>query len=200
MARPDQVVLRREEILTHAAALFQERGFGAATMRHLAERVGMEASSLYNHFASKQAILAAICTQIANAYLTPMAAIEATDDGYQLKIESLLRLHIRLAQQCGPAVTVAGSEYKHLAPAALETYLHSRRDYEQRFEELIIKGIRANEFRPHSPRLLMLTLLAAVRWVEHPPRHSPATTGQQLEETIINLLMHGLADRLMHTT
>ena len=49
--------LTRERILFCAANLFAEKGFTEASMRELAEAVGIKAASLYHHFPSKNAIL-----------------------------------------------------------------------------------------------------------------------------------------------
>ncbi|MEO6963181.1 MAG: helix-turn-helix domain-containing protein, partial [Puia sp.] len=40
---------KKDVIIEKAARLFLEKGFGAASMRDLAEHVGVEAASLYNH-------------------------------------------------------------------------------------------------------------------------------------------------------
>lgn len=50
----------REKIFFAAIDLFAEKGFGACTMRHLADRVGIRAASLYKHYDSKDEILRAI--------------------------------------------------------------------------------------------------------------------------------------------
>jgi AcrR family transcriptional regulator len=50
----------RDRILSQALQLFAESGYGGASMRELARRVGVRESSLYNHFAGKAAILEAI--------------------------------------------------------------------------------------------------------------------------------------------
>ncbi|AWL99555.1 TetR/AcrR family transcriptional regulator [Bradyrhizobium amphicarpaeae] len=53
----------RERILTEALNLFAQSGYGGASMRELARRVGIRESSLYNHFAGKAAILEAIVSE-----------------------------------------------------------------------------------------------------------------------------------------
>jgi AcrR family transcriptional regulator len=47
----------KQRILFSAAELFSIKGYTETTLRELAETVGLKASSLYNHFPSKNAIL-----------------------------------------------------------------------------------------------------------------------------------------------
>lgn len=49
-----------ERILDAAEALFAERGYAATTLRDVAAAVGVRNPSLYNHFASKEALYAAV--------------------------------------------------------------------------------------------------------------------------------------------
>jgi AcrR family transcriptional regulator len=51
---------RRTEIVNAARQILDEEGRAALTMRHLAERVGMQAPSLYKHFPDKAAVEAAL--------------------------------------------------------------------------------------------------------------------------------------------
>ena len=50
----------RSRILDGAEGLFAERGFDGAAMRDIAGRAGLQPASLYNHFASKQALYEAV--------------------------------------------------------------------------------------------------------------------------------------------
>jgi AcrR family transcriptional regulator len=49
-----------QRILDAAEALFAERGYEGASLRDVATRVGVRTPSLYNHFASKDALYAAV--------------------------------------------------------------------------------------------------------------------------------------------
>ena len=51
---------KKDIIIKKAALLFRTKGFNAASMRELAEAVGVEAPSLYNHIGSKSELLQAI--------------------------------------------------------------------------------------------------------------------------------------------
>jgi AcrR family transcriptional regulator len=52
--------LTAERVLDVAEALFAERGYSGTTLRDVAARVGIRTPSLYNHFASKDALYAAV--------------------------------------------------------------------------------------------------------------------------------------------
>lgn len=47
----------KERIFQEALRAFSSRGYSSATMREIAQTVGIKASSLYNHYPSKDAIL-----------------------------------------------------------------------------------------------------------------------------------------------
>lgn len=51
---------RSEQLLVTAEAVFAERGIGAASMDEIAERAGVTKPILYDHFGSKEGLLAAV--------------------------------------------------------------------------------------------------------------------------------------------
>lgn len=66
MARPRTPLLSKERIRDVAMRLIDDDGLSAVTMRRLAEELGVQASSLYSHFPTKDAVLDAV----ANALIT----------------------------------------------------------------------------------------------------------------------------------
>lgn len=52
---------RREEILTAAERIFVEVGYEGATIRRIADEVGLSSTALYMHFSEKSEILHEIC-------------------------------------------------------------------------------------------------------------------------------------------
>ena len=59
----------KERIMLEASILFAHRGYAAVSMRDIAERVDIKASSIYNHFKNKEALFTAIVTHIKNLYI-----------------------------------------------------------------------------------------------------------------------------------
>ena len=64
MARPRKPLLSRDRIVTAALALIDEEGLAALSTRRLAAELGVSGPSLYNHFATKEAILDAAADQV----------------------------------------------------------------------------------------------------------------------------------------
>ena len=65
---------KKDAIIKKAAALFRNKGFKATSMRELAEKIGVEAPSLYNHIGSKSELLQAICFKVAEDFTLHLQA------------------------------------------------------------------------------------------------------------------------------
>jgi AcrR family transcriptional regulator len=183
---------RKQHIHQIAAVLFKEKGYNATTMRDLAEKVGMEAASLYNHIKSKEEILQEICFKIAHTYLSQLDKIEQEEVSYTEKIEALIRLHIRIITEEIEAVNVANNEWKHLSEPYLSDFISIRKNYEKRFAALIQAGIEKGEFQKVLPSVALFTILSAVRWVELWYKPAREISPKELEDNILAMLMNGL--------
>src|SRR5215813_10429092 len=87
---------KKELIVQKAASMFREKGFPATSMRDLAEAVGIEAASLYNHIQSKAEILQEIIFRIANDCNVHLESIDQPQHDSTRKIESLIRFHVQM--------------------------------------------------------------------------------------------------------
>jgi AcrR family transcriptional regulator len=75
-AQQQRLPLTRERVLQAAVELADERGIDALTMRNLGRELGVEAMSLYNHVANKEAILDGIVEVVMGQLAAAAAAIE----------------------------------------------------------------------------------------------------------------------------
>lgn len=64
MARPRNPLLSRERIVAAAVALVDAEGLAALSTRRLAAELGVSGPSLYNHFATKDALLDAVIDHV----------------------------------------------------------------------------------------------------------------------------------------
>lgn len=183
---------RKTFILQKAAAMFREKGFNATSMRDLAESVGIEAASLYNHIKSKNEILEAICFEVANRFNTNMDAIEAGNQKPISKVETLLRFHIQQMIENYEEVYVSDREWKHLSDPYLSNFHNQRRSYRKRFASIIEEGIRRNEIKKIDAPTAVMIILHAVSGIESWHRSKTKMNAQELEDNMVMIMIDGL--------
>lgn len=183
---------KKEVILTKAAQMFREKGFAATSMRDLAERVGIEAASLYNHIKSKNEILEAICFDVANKFTLNIEEVESSDRPSIEKIEDLMRFHIREMIENYEEVYVSDREWKHLNEPFLSNFRNQRRHYRKLFASIIESGIQRNEIKRIDAPTAVIILLHAVSGIESWHRSHAKISAQDLENNMITILIDGL--------
>ena len=184
---------RKQIIYREAARLFREKGYNSASMRELAERVQLKASSLYNHIGSKEEILVKICFDNAHRFIQGMEKVEAMNSDSREKIKELLRLHIRTALEDTTSVTVFNDEWKHLSAPLLSEFILLRKDYENRFRKIIQKGVESGELKNLNTEILLYSLLNSVHWLHHWYKKDGKIKPIEAEEDIITMLMEGIS-------
>ena len=183
---------RRDIIVEEASKLFKQRGFKATSMRDLAENVGMEAASLYNHIKSKDEILEDICFRLSNRYISFLDEIDKKPISAIDKISELIRLHVRIIIEDTEGVSVVNNDWKHLKEPALSRFKEDRKGYEKGMAAIIEKGIAAGEFQKVNVSVALFTILSAVRWVELWYKPNRDISPQVLEDDIVLMLLNGL--------
>ena len=184
---------KKELVFEAAGKLFMEKGYLAASMRELAERVGLEqASSLYNHLKSKEEVLRKICFDNAHKYINGISEIEKQTSTSAEKVKKLIALHIQVAIDDSTSVTVFNDEWRHLSEPYLSDFLALRKDYENRFKKIIEDGIAASEFKKTHSIVALYTILTSVRWIHYWYNEERDLTLEELEKDITNLLLTGL--------
>jgi AcrR family transcriptional regulator len=183
---------KKEVILEKASKLFREKGFGAASMRDLAEHVGVEAASLYNHIQSKAEILQTICFKVANEFMSNLEAVESSDQNTLKKMEAIIRLHIRMMLDQYEYVFIADHEWRHLPEPYLSNFLNQRRNYRKRLGDIIDEGITKGEMKSIDPYVAVLTILSAISGIDSWQRSRKSTNAEALETNMVKYLIEGL--------
>lgn len=186
---------KKEIILQKAAAMFREKGFAATSMRDLAESVGIEAASLYNHIRSKNEILEAICFEVANRFTANLDAVEHTNQSSISKTESLLRFHIQQMINHYEEVYVSDREWKHLTEPFLSNFQNQRRTYRKRFAAIVEEGIQKKEIKKIDAATSVLIMLHAVSGIESWHRSTAKISAAELEDNMILIMIDGLRNK-----
>jgi AcrR family transcriptional regulator len=183
---------KKDAITKKAAALFRKKGFASSSMRELAESIGVEASSLYNHIGSKSEILQTICLKVANDFNVHLNEVERSPGNNLAKLENLIRFHIHMMTDAFDEVFVANHEWKQLKDPYLSNFLNQRKAYEGSLVGIVSDGIKKKEIKNIHPYVAVLTILSAVRGLEFWHSHKKNVSIETLENDMVNHLLKGL--------
>ena len=161
-------------------------------MRDLAEAVGVEAASLYNHIKSKSELLHELVFSVANKFVLKMDEIESENISSLEKMEKLLRFHITEMIHNYEEVYVSDREWKHLSDPYLSNYQNQRRVYRKRSAAIIEEGIRNKEIKTIDAPTVVLIFLHAVSGIESWHRSTKKITANELEQNMVTILIDGL--------
>jgi AcrR family transcriptional regulator len=89
--------LRRAEILEAAERIFVAHGYEAATIRKIADEVGVSSTALYMHFRDKDQILLEICTGAMEELLASNREISAMPIDAVARVRMMLEAYLRFA-------------------------------------------------------------------------------------------------------
>ena len=183
---------KKDLITRKASAMFREKGYPATSMRDLADVVGLEAASLYNHIKSKSDILQEVIFRIATDCNVHLESLEGNGMNSTKKIESLIRFHVQMMLNRFDDYCVMINEWIHLREPYLTNFIIQRRNYVQKMESIIKEGIQNKEMKPVMPYVAMLTILSSVRGLEFWHRSAKKISPQVMEDNMVNHLINGL--------
>lgn len=183
---------KKELIIKTAANMFRERGFAATSMRDLAENIGIEAASLYNHIHSKSEILEEIILKIAAACKTQLDTLESNGGTALQKIEAVIRFHTKMMLEHFEEYSVMVNEWIHMEDDVLSNFVSERRIYVKRLEAIVQSGVDTKEFKPLVPYVIVLNILSSVRGLEFWHKSAKTHSAEEMEEQMVAHLIGGL--------
>ncbi|MFW6147120.1 MAG: TetR/AcrR family transcriptional regulator [Thermodesulfobacteriota bacterium] len=148
-----------------AINLFYKKGYFATSISDIARATGIQKSSLYYHYSNKEDILFDILK-------TTMVDLDgnlehqlANFTGAESRMRAALESHILFHIDRQKEVIIADSELRGLTVDNYKMIIRMRDQYEQKFQDLIQRGIDDGTFVPSDVKILsyaMLTMCTGV--------------------------------------
>jgi AcrR family transcriptional regulator len=110
--------LRRAEILEAAEVIFVAQGYEGATIRKIAEEVGVSSTALYMHFTDKDQILTEICTRAMEQLLAINSQISALRIDPVARVRMILEAYVGFALDNPNAYRLVFCSPPHSEPSA----------------------------------------------------------------------------------
>ncbi|MDP4198124.1 MAG: TetR/AcrR family transcriptional regulator [Bacteroidota bacterium] len=189
-----KTVARRDQIRLKAQTLFRERGYSATSMRDLADGIGIEAASLYNHIGSKEEILRDICFAMAESFFAAIEPVMRSSIDPKEKLRAAMEAHFGVITFNADASAVFLHEWRHMGEPYITDFKLMRRRYERMFRSILEEGMDRGLFRRIDPILATHTLLSATNWTYESYRTQRKPTLEELNQ-ITTILIEGIIAR-----
>ncbi|MFJ1891549.1 MULTISPECIES: TetR/AcrR family transcriptional regulator [unclassified Streptomyces] len=150
----------RERLLDAARQLLAEGGYPATSISALARRAGVATGSVYNHFASKQELLAAVFRHVAGHELGAVREAVRARSGVTEQLRALVEVFSYRALRSPRTAWALLAE--PVDPLVEEERLTYRRGYHALAETVIVAGISAGELPPQDAQLSAAAVIGAV--------------------------------------
>lgn len=155
----------RRLILDHAARLLRNGGYHRATLREIAEAVGIRKASLYYHFASKEEIVEEVVNDgVRFVHQAVVAALAETEGAApRERLEAAIHAHLAALHGHGDYTSASIKVFTFGAVPAPESVRAVRRAYEDVWRALIAELQQAGALpAERAPDALRLFLLGAL--------------------------------------
>lgn len=147
-----------------AVDLFYQQGYGRTTLEQVADALGVTKPFIYAHFASKNELLAEICSlaiRLANDSLN-RALTQEGNAAQRLKVVARDFMAAVLSHQAH--AVIYSREEKELEASDRDAINRLRREFDHKLVALIEAGVASGEFHVSDIRLAALSIGGIIGW------------------------------------
>lgn len=178
-----------ERVRRAALSLFAARGYAAVSMREIAAVLGLQASALYNHFPTKQAILADLMLGHMHRLIAAWERKSHDFDEPVAALEGFVRFHIRYHIGRQDEVFVSYMELRSLEAEAFREVEDLRRIYEGFLRKILRAGVDRGAFSIPDIPVACMALIAMLTGVTSWFRESGRLSIDGIEEIYVKMTL-----------
>lgn len=150
----------RENVMAAAVQLFAEYGYHAASMRDIARMAGIQAASIYYHYASKQALLVEIMETYMQQLNAALEHILREEHDPRQRLSAAIDNHIRQHTTHKNEFFIIDTEIRALE-GEKRAYIFSLRDrYDALLQELLQDGMDRGVFKRGDVKITSYAIIA----------------------------------------
>lgn len=184
---------RWEELLEAAAEIFYEKGYDAASLQEIADRVGILKGSIYYYIKTKADLRDHLLLEVHHRGLAMIKQFAASQGTALDRLEAMIRGHVNFVCSNLPKTTVYLQELKKLDPIE-RTKMFGEHPYRDVFREVIEQGQREGLLLPEldakmTAQAMLGTLNSPYQWYQN----SRARQAQAVAEYFVKTVLRGHA-------
>ena len=192
--RKFDAAVKREAVLREAARTFNEKGFHATSLDHIALRLQVTKPTLYYYFHSKEDILY-------ECLMKGLGELERTADRAQAmagsgrdKLIAVMRDYAGIVLgDFGLCIVRVGQDPLGPRLRAQARRVESRAAH--KLQRLIAEGISDGSIAPCDPKIMASTFAGALNWITRWYRPDGALSAEAITQQCIDMLLNGFAPR-----
>lgn len=187
---------KAEAILAAALRVFAERGFSQARVEDIARAAGVGKGTIYEYFASKQAIFEQAVEHGLACYLHSLDEELAALRPVEEKLRRIARLHVAFVAGHGDLARIVSSEPGVISRRLKERMLSIRQRIEEKVARVLKAGMAEGRLRPVEEWLAARVFLGALMAAAgaHICQHVDCNTDLTADK-VSALLLEGLRRR-----
>jgi TetR/AcrR family transcriptional regulator, cholesterol catabolism regulator len=185
--------LTRQRILDSAAVCFRERGFAATRLADIAEQAGIQAPSLYYHFASKEELIEEVLSLgVTRTFAHVQEGVaEAGDDPLE-RLKAAIRAHLEMVLETGNYSAANLRLYGQMPDQIRRRLQRTQSNVGRYWNQLLVDARDAGKIRADvdlsATRMLILGALNwSAEWY-----HPGGLTTEELADQATALLLEGI--------
>ena len=166
-SKPSKSSSRRDAILRHATALFDQRGYTNTSLDDIAQAVGVTREALYYYYRNRSEILLAIIRPQSMALIDGLDRIVGSDVASPEKLHRAIDNHLRSFDRHCLEMTIGLRDgLMDVSDPVRKAMRRIWKKYEGQWIRLVEDGQRNGEFdRTGNPKMIAFGILGMCNWL-----------------------------------
>lgn len=185
--------IRRRQILDTAVNLFYEIGFEGASLRDLAQKVGINKATVYHYFESKEEILYHILDEVGQSLLGGLEEARRSSTDPVECLRAMVRFQIFYMEANVEGIKVLVEEQKSLGIEIAERTKVVQDQILKLYESVLKQCMDDGKIKRLHLATTAFAILGQINWLYHWYRPEGALTIKQVADEVMTILFDGLS-------
>ncbi|WP_251552622.1 TetR/AcrR family transcriptional regulator [Neobacillus muris] len=162
-----KILRKKEQILSSAIEIINKKGYSGATMEEIAAELLMTKGSLYYYFKNKSDLMYQCHQFVLSKATEEMEKIlDIKEETAQDLLTKMIAAHMEYAIEEKEVFNLIMEPKRTFSEEQLSLVLKLRKNYENLFHQVIIRGVANGEFSVKEPAIARMIMLGAMNWVQ----------------------------------
>ncbi|AKG35789.1 TetR/AcrR family transcriptional regulator [Paenibacillus durus] len=182
----------RERILSHAKALFSQKGYKGVSINDICAATGLSKGSIYHHFKNKEDLFVHLAEA---AFVDSWKDWDTRSASFSSAVDKLYAYSELFADNVDLSLTKAGEDFIATTGAdseAVQKFGAMITGYVQRFEEIVREGIERGEFKQQEPGEMAFALLSSYSGLANNTRILDKENVKRMYRKMTDMLLDGI--------